>query len=170
MSTSLRLPGGYETLNPTPELARYYNKAGAPYIDTAQVLSENIITNRYEGQTFLVVDVEYWFNPTTADADLAKKGENDFEIDESLVFYEVGGVKILGSNISNFTDRFVWHTSDSTIYTMTFTPTHLISIHINGLKLFDTSQYTILLPNQIEILQTLVDGDVLEFNYEHYNA
>ncbi len=73
MSASLQLPGGLKTLNPQPEITRYYNIAGTPYISTAQVVSEVVPAARYIGQTFLVVDKEYWFSPSTADINLIEK-------------------------------------------------------------------------------------------------
>lgn len=96
-------------------------------------------------------------------------GGEDIEIDESLHYYDVEGVKILASNISTFSSKFIWKTGDSTNFTLPFAPTHLIEIKINGLALYKASQYTIVLPNQIEILQTLFNDDVVEFIYEHYN-
>ncbi|HEY6143749.1 MAG TPA: tail fiber domain-containing protein [Flavobacterium sp.] len=77
MSASLQLPGGLKTLNPQPEIARYYNVAGSTYIATTQVLSEIVPAARYVGQTFLIVNTEYWFMPTTADADLVAKSADD---------------------------------------------------------------------------------------------
>ncbi len=73
MSASLQLPGGLLTLNPQPEIARYYNLAGTIYASTAQVLSEIVPAARYVGQTFLIGNTEYWFNPNTLDASLIKK-------------------------------------------------------------------------------------------------
>lgn len=73
MGASLQLPGGLKTLNPQPEIARYYNNAGTAYSNTAQVLSEVVVSARYIGQTFLILDTEYWFNPTTDDLDLVVK-------------------------------------------------------------------------------------------------
>jgi len=93
----------------------------------------------------------------------------DFELDDSLVYYEDDGQKYLASNISNFTSSFTWLTGDSAIFTLPFTPTNLVSIFVNGLKLYKSSQFTIILPNQIEIIQTLYNEDVVEFNYEHFN-
>jgi hypothetical protein len=73
MSASLQLPGGLITLNPQPEIARYYNTSGNVYTNTVQVLSQIVLAARYVGQTFMVGTSEYWFNPTTADADLKIK-------------------------------------------------------------------------------------------------
>jgi len=95
--------------------------------------------------------------------------QNSLVLDESLVFYDVGGVQTLGSNVSNITSSFIWLTGNSTTFTLPFTPTNLSGIFINGLKLYNSSQFTMTLPNQITILQTLSNGDVVDFNYEHYN-
>lgn len=76
MSASITAPRGLQTLNPSPEISRYYNKVDAPYINTAQVLSEVLLPVRYPGQTFLVVDEEWWFKSGKLDADLVLKQDS----------------------------------------------------------------------------------------------
>jgi len=73
MGASLQLPGGLKTLNPQPEITRYYNNSGTAYVNLAEVKSEVVLAARYVGQTFLIVGQEYWFMPTTADSDLVIK-------------------------------------------------------------------------------------------------
>jgi hypothetical protein len=93
----------------------------------------------------------------------------DFLVDDSLLFYEDSGNTYIASNISQITSSFIWKTGDSTTFTLPITPTNLISIHINGLKLYKPTQFSLILPDKVEIFQTLADEDVVEFNYEHYN-
>lgn len=76
MSASITAPRGLQTLNPSPEISRYYNKANAPYINTAQVLSEVLLPVRYPGQTFLVVDEEWWLKSGKLDVDLVLKQDS----------------------------------------------------------------------------------------------
>ena len=90
--------------------------------------------------------------------------------DASLRIYNDGTNDVIGSNVSTFKSKFTWLTGNSTTFTLPFTPTNLLSIHVNGLPLYKASQYTILLPNQIQILQTLANNDVVDFLYEHYNS
>lgn len=73
MGASLQLPGGIITLNPQPEITRYYNVAGTAYTNPAQVLAQIVLAARYIGQTFLVGNTEYWFSSGTADANLIQK-------------------------------------------------------------------------------------------------
>lgn len=92
--------------------------------------------------------------------------QDTFSVDASLQLYD----NILASNISNITTSFIWNTGNSKTFTLPFTPTNLIGIYVNGLKLYKPSQFTRVLPNQVEILQTLLNEDVIEFTYEHYNV
>lgn len=71
MSSSIAAPRGMETLNESPEISRYYNKANTPYVSTAQVISE--VQVRYIGQVFNVDGVEYCFKLGKLDADLVVK-------------------------------------------------------------------------------------------------
>lgn len=76
MNPSVVAPSGYATNNPYPEISRYYNKSGTPYTNTAQVISEVLIGVRYIGQTFLVVDEEWWFKSGKLDTDLVLKQDS----------------------------------------------------------------------------------------------
>ena len=76
MSASITAPRGLQTLNPSPEISRYYNKANTPYTNTAQVLSEVSSVVRYIGQTFLVVDEEWWFKSGKLNTDLVLKQDS----------------------------------------------------------------------------------------------
>ena len=73
MADSIAVPYGLETINPLPEIKRYYNKAGTPYINTAQVFSEVPQEVRYKGQYFLVVDTEWEFSGGILDSNLKVK-------------------------------------------------------------------------------------------------
>jgi len=87
---------------------------------------------------------------------------DEFQTDASLHFYD----NTLASNISTITSTFVWNTGDTNIFTLPFTPTNLIGIFVNGLKLYKTSQFNYILPNQIQVLQTLENDDIVEFRSE----
>ena len=76
MSASITAPRGLQTLNPSPEISRYYNKVDAPYINTAQVLSEVLSPVRYPGQTFLVGNEEWWFKNGKLNTDLVLKQDS----------------------------------------------------------------------------------------------
>jgi hypothetical protein len=91
------------------------------------------------------------------------------DVDASLRFYNDGINNVIGSNVSSFKTSVIWNTGDSTTFILPFIPTNLIGIFINGLKLYKSSQFNLILPNQIEILQDLEDEDVIDFIYEHYN-
>jgi len=121
--------------------------------------------NQLTAGTNITIDVTDPLNPVIS----ASGGIGEVLIDASLRYYNNGVDDVLGSNISDFVDKIVWNTGDSTIFDLSFVPTNLLSIHVNGLKLYKASQFTILLPDQIEILQTLFDEDVIEINYQHYN-
>jgi len=83
--------------------------------------------------------------------------------DESL--YRDGN--IFRSNISDFTEQFTWHTAASTSFVLSFEPTYLQNICINGTRLFSDVQYSVTLPNIINILSALADGDVITIQYQH---
>lgn len=75
---SLNLPGGLRTLNGSPADRKYYNDAGTPYTNTAQVLSELTSGERGIGLTVIVGTTapytEYQFKDGIADVDLVAKG------------------------------------------------------------------------------------------------
>lgn len=75
MSSSLVLARGMQTLFPSPEISRYYNKADSPYTGTAQIISEVLIDVRYVGQLFRLADDSEWeFRGGKTDAHLKFKG------------------------------------------------------------------------------------------------
>jgi len=115
--------------------------------------------------TFFIVSDSDFGDPTAP----VVGTRDELIIDKSLVFYDNDGIQTLGANVSNFTSSFTWLTGDSKIFTLPFVPINLIAIYINGVKIFNSSEYTLIIPNQIEILKTLANNDVLEFNYEHFN-
>lgn len=78
MSSSINIPKGIRTLQEdAPVESKYFNIAGTPYINTAQVLSEIPIGIRHKGLTVAVADgssiKEYWFKDSKANEDLIVK-------------------------------------------------------------------------------------------------
>jgi len=71
------------------------------------------------------------------------------------------------TNISDFTEQFTWHTAASTSFDLSFEPTYLQNIYINSTRLFTDAQYSVTLPNIINILSALADGDVVTIQYQH---
>jgi hypothetical protein len=59
MVATVSIPNGIRTLNGQPVESKYFNLAGTPYTNTAQVLSEVTTGIRHIGQTFNVAGVEY---------------------------------------------------------------------------------------------------------------
>ncbi len=71
--SQLQLPYSVKLVNPLPVDAYYYNAAGTPYTNTAQVISQVLAAVRYRGMTVNVAGAEYWFAGGTADSDLILK-------------------------------------------------------------------------------------------------
>lgn len=69
----LELPYSVKNLNPRPLDFYYYNNAGAPYTNTAQVISQISSSVRYQGMTVNVAGVEYHFKDGIADGQLVVK-------------------------------------------------------------------------------------------------
>lgn len=89
MASTVELTDGIKNVNPKPEIRRYYNLAGTPYVDISQVLSE-VPNGRYQGQLFNVAGVEYWFKDGTTDGNLVAKvqapdTELEFICDEHFI-------------------------------------------------------------------------------------
>lgn len=101
---NLELPFSVKVLNPKPLDAYYYNEAGTMYTDAAEVLSEVVAGVRYEGMTFNVAGVEYWFNGGTDDGDLeiklAGSGGGSVNFAKDGVYFDGDTVKI-GGTINN---------------------------------------------------------------------
>lgn len=92
---SLELPFGIKPLNPVPVDAYYYNTSGAAYTNTAEVTTQVLSTVRYEGMTFNVAGVEYWFSGGIGDGDLKiKGGGSSYTFGNGLT--ESGGAVSLG--------------------------------------------------------------------------
>jgi len=71
--TELALPYPVKLINPKPIDFYYFNTSGTPYTSTSQVTTQVILAARYQGQTFNVNGVEYWFGAGTADINLVAK-------------------------------------------------------------------------------------------------
>lgn len=69
----LELPFSVKTLNPQPEIAKYFNQAGTPYTDVTQALTELTSGIRHIGLTVNIAGVEYWFKDGVLDIDLVTK-------------------------------------------------------------------------------------------------
>ena len=78
MANSVNLPKGIRTLTAdAPVESKYFNIAGTPYTNTAQVISEIVEAIRHKGLTVAVANgasiQEYWFKDGVADLDLIVK-------------------------------------------------------------------------------------------------
>lgn len=73
------------------------------------------------------------------------------------------------TNISDFEEQFTWHTGNSHTFSLSFEPTYLQNIYINSTRLFTDAQYSVTLPNLINILSALADGDIITIQYQHKN-
>ena len=131
MSSSLVLPRGMETLFPSPEISRYYNKANQPYTNTAQVVSEVLVGVRYVGQTFLIGTVEWCFKEGTTNNDLVVK--NGTTNENKLVY--IAGLT-LASNVITLTAASIWKFG-STEYTNASNLTITIPAATTGFKRVD---------------------------------
>lgn len=83
--------------------------------------------------------------------------------DESLYVDNTG---ILRSNISDFQEEFIWQTNQENLFQLTFTPTYVLNVYKNGIRLRN-SDYNIVLPDKIEI-EVLEDNDAININYQHF--
>ena len=79
-------------------------------------------------------------------------------------FYELDGVLYL--NVSTYRQT-INYTSGSQTFTLDFEPTFFVGIFINGVYL-DDDDYTYTSPNQLEILGTMENGDIVRVIYEHF--
>jgi len=62
MATSkLQLPGGLKTVNQVPADAKYFSITDAPFISTAEAISQILTGARHIGLTVNVAGVEYWW-------------------------------------------------------------------------------------------------------------
>lgn len=115
-------------------------------------MTYNTIENLSEalGPVIFDVDLNYEFLLITSDGSLYRDGN------------------IFRGNISLFSQRFLWNTGDTTTKILAFEPTNIVSIYINGLRLYSDSQFTVTLPNWVEILEPLTDGDIITIQYEHF--
>lgn len=70
---SLELPYPIKLVVPKPLDFFYYESDGTPYDNTSEVITQVLSAVRYQGQTFNVAGVEYWFKDGIADEDLVVK-------------------------------------------------------------------------------------------------
>lgn len=69
----LELPYPIKLVVPKPLDYFYYESDGTPYDSTTEVTTQVLSAVRYQGQTFNVAGVEYWFKDGIADEDLVVK-------------------------------------------------------------------------------------------------
>jgi hypothetical protein len=139
---SLELPFGVKTLTQKPEIAKYFNQAGVPYTNTAEVLTELTAGIRHRGLTVNVAGVEYWFKDGILDVNLVVKAE--------------GGVSLI---------RQEFTFSGSQIFTLSSNYSQVYSVEVQGQGALSLSQYDLIAPNQVEILDTLDTGDYIVVIY-----
>lgn len=70
---SLELPYPIKLVVPKPLDFFYYESDGTPYDNTSEVITQVTSALRYQGQTFNVNGIEYWFKDGIADGDLVVK-------------------------------------------------------------------------------------------------
>ena len=87
-----------------------------------------------------------------------------FTLEDDLFIDEDGNLR---SNISDFKEEFIFNTGDSQIITLAFNYTYVLSVSVDSTPLHK-SQYNLILPNQIEILDTIDDQDPIIILYQHY--
>lgn len=75
---------------------------------------------------------------------------------------------ILRANISDFDNEFVWEQGRPQLFELSFEPTYVASILVNGIEL-SSEQYHFRAPKGIEIMDPLQDGDLVKIRYQHYN-
>lgn len=72
-SQALELPYSIKITNPKPVDYWYYESDGTPYENTSEVTSSVVSAIRYKGQTFFIVDREWWFKDGITNSDLVEK-------------------------------------------------------------------------------------------------
>lgn len=75
------------------------------------------------------------------------------------------------SNISDYIQEEIWNTGESSIFSFHFNPTNLLHVfHKTGgaTKRLDSSQFTVQLPSDIQINETLNDEDIIIFHYQYF--
>lgn len=80
MNASIEIQNGVKTLSGAPVDAKYYNNAGTPYTNVAEVNSQIPSALRGRGLTVNVAGVEYWYKDGITDLDLVVKtsGTTDY--------------------------------------------------------------------------------------------
>jgi hypothetical protein len=128
--------------------------------------TDKIMVGNVDSNDADYIDVSELLTPLTTD-DLAEGLINQYI--SSLISDGTLAIdgNLIRANLSSFEERFTWHTGDSTSFALAFTPTNILNIFINGSKLYSDSQFTVTLPNTINILSALADGDVVTIQYEH---
>lgn len=87
------------------------------------------------------------------------------KVDDSLTIYEEG---ILGSNLTEFREEFLWVTGESQTFVLAHIPVYIISIMVNGRDLVK-EQYETDEPNKlITITDELDNNDYIIIKYNHY--
>lgn len=76
---------------------------------------------------------------------------------------------IIRANVSDFYEEFLWNAGSSQKFNLAFTPTYVTGVLVNGQEIYrKAQQWSLPLPNVIEILNLLDDGDYIKIKYQHY--
>lgn len=95
------------------------------------------------------------------------KDQIEYTVDGSLYIDPI--TRVISSNMSIYSEHFTWNTADPQIWELSFEPTQILGIWVNGIKLMvESVQWAFLPPDEIEILETLDDGDRIEIMYYHF--
>lgn len=152
---ALNLPFGINPLNPQSSVDERYGE----YATLQEALTATAGT-RKTGLTVMIDGSEYWFRDGIADGDLIVKTP---EFSDSFI---IGDDDIIYGNVSSYRQRINF-TPGSQVFTLDFEPTFILGVYVNGTFL-NEQEYIFTTPNQLEILNALVDGDILVFVYEKF--
>ncbi len=75
---------------------------------------------------------------------------------------------IIRANVSDFDEVFLWVAGSSQKFNLAFTPTYITGVLVNGQEIMREVQWSLPLPNVLEIIDTLDDGDYIKIKYQHY--
>jgi hypothetical protein len=74
---------------------------------------------------------------------------------------------VFNNGVSTYSEEFVFNTGDDQNFTLTFEPTNIVLIIVQGQPLYD-QQFSFSTPNNIEIIDPLDNGDRIKIIYEHF--
>lgn len=94
------------------------------------------------------------------------KGKQDKLLFDGEFYIDENGN--LRNNISDYVHEETWNIGDSQTFTLPFEPTKFNGVNVFPGTRLHSSQYTLIPPNQVEILDPLTDGDIIEFDFQHF--